>query len=383
MTNKSPAFGLLGPLQMSVDGTAVPLGSPKQRAVLAALLMNRNRPVAVESLIAAVWGEEPPSEARTNIHVYVSNLRRLLGTAGVDARELLEKRSPGYRLNVEDADVDLGRFIREKMAGVQAAAAGRFEDGSRHFSAALAEWRGPVLEDIRAFEFSEIFAVALTEDKIAAHTARAQAEIACGRAEAVVGELETLVADHPYREPAWAQLMTAYYLAGRQSDALEAYSRLRATLADELGIDPNPTLRDLQERILRQEPLDVEQSARQTADETLVSMVHRRSSGGSVARLRTASGQCHPMKGSATRIGRLPDNDIVLADAKASRYHAVIIDTGTSFVINDAGSANGVEVNHQRILGSAILADGDHIQIGDTEFTFELHEGDAEPVAAT
>ena len=136
------------------------------------------------------------------------------------------------------------------MAEVQAAAAGRFEDGSRHFSAAFAEWRGPVLEDIRAFEFSEIFAVALTEDKIAAHTARAQAEIACGRAEAVVGELETLVADHPYREPAWAQLMTAYYLAGRQSDALEAYSRLRATLADELGIDPNPTLRDLQERIL-------------------------------------------------------------------------------------------------------------------------------------
>jgi DNA-binding SARP family transcriptional activator len=216
MTHKSPAFGLLGPLQMSVDGTAVPLGSPKQRAVLAALLINRNRPVAVESLIAAAWGEEPPSEARTNIHVYVSNLRRLLGTAGVDARGLLEKRPPGYRLNVIDADVDLERFIREKSAGVQAAAAGRFEEASRRFSAALAEWRGSVLEDLREFQFVEAFAVALAEDKMAAHTARAQAEIACGRSEAVIGDLESLVAEYPYREPMWAQLMTAYYLAERQ-----------------------------------------------------------------------------------------------------------------------------------------------------------------------
>ena len=131
---------------MSVDSDVVPVGTPKQRAVLAALLISRNRSVAAESLISAVWGDEPPPEARGNIHVYVSNLRRLIGTAGAaDPRAVLEKLASGYRLNVADGDVDLGRFIRARTAGVEAAAAGRFEQASRHFSAALAEWRGGCL----------------------------------------------------------------------------------------------------------------------------------------------------------------------------------------------------------------------------------------------
>jgi SARP family transcriptional regulator, regulator of embCAB operon len=375
VAQKGPVFGLLGPLQMSVDGAAVPVGTPKQRAILAALLMNRNRPVAADSLINAVWGENPPSEARRNIHVYVSNLRRLLGTAGIaHPRTVLEKVSSGYRLNAADGDVDLGRFIREKTAGVEASAAGHFEDASRHFSAALAEWRGGCLEDLRDFEFVEVFATALMEDNIAAQTARAQAEMACGRAETVIAVLEGLVTEHPYREPVWAQLMTAYYLAARQSDALDAYQRLKHILADDLGIDPNAALSDLHGRILRQEPLDVKQAIRTTAAETMVSMAHRNAVGKSsaAARLRATSGQCYPLTGAATRVGRLSDNDIVLKDAKVSRYHAVIIDTGTSYVINDAGSANGVELKHERIRGSAPLADGDHIRIGNSEFIFEL-----------
>ena len=102
-----------------------------------------------------------------------------------------------------------------------------------------------------------------------AHTARAEAEIACGRGYAVIGELESLTAEHPYREPLWAQLITAYYLAERQSEALDAYQRLKTTLADDLGIDPGPTVRALHERILRQEPLDVKKAARTTAVHTV------------------------------------------------------------------------------------------------------------------
>ena len=257
----SSGFGLLGPLQLTLDGASVPLGGPKQRVILATLLMNRNRPVAVESLIAAAWDDEPPAEARTNIHVYVSNLRRLFAKVGADDRVSLEKQSPGYRLNVDDSDVDVGRFLRENDAGVRAASARNFEEASRYLSAALAEWRGPVLDDLRQFQFAETFAVAMTEHKLTAHAALAQAEIACGRAATVIAGLESLVAEHPYREPVWAQLIIAYYVAGRQSDALGAYRRLKDILADELGIDPNATLRELHAQILRQERLGVEESA--------------------------------------------------------------------------------------------------------------------------
>src|SRR5262249_38121459 len=158
---------------------------------------------------------------------------------------------PGYQLSVADADCDVGRFIAQKALGLQAAAAGRFEDASNHLHAALGEWRGPVLDDLRDFVFVDAFATMLLEEKVAAHTARAEAEIACGRAGAVIGELEALTAEHPYREPLWAQLITAYYVTERQSDALGAYRRLKAILADGLGIDPGPTVSALHERILR------------------------------------------------------------------------------------------------------------------------------------
>ena len=150
---------------------------------------------------------------------------------------------PGYRLNVAETACDIGRFIIGKSAGVQAAAAGRFEAASTHLSAALAEWRGPVLDDLRDFQFVDAFSTALIEDKVLAHTALAEAEIACGRGYGVIGELEALTGEHPYREPLWAQLITAYYLVERQSDALAAYRRLKETLAEDLGIDPGPTMR--------------------------------------------------------------------------------------------------------------------------------------------
>jgi SARP family transcriptional regulator, regulator of embCAB operon len=117
MGNAGRGFGVLGPLQLNAGGTAVPLGAPKQRAVLAMLVINRNRPVSVESLINAVWNQSPVPAARTSIHSYVSNLRRLLWGAGYDPNEVLASAPPGHQLSVADADCDLGRFITEKTAG--------------------------------------------------------------------------------------------------------------------------------------------------------------------------------------------------------------------------------------------------------------------------
>jgi DNA-binding SARP family transcriptional activator len=374
MANSAVQFGLLGPLQMIADGSDIPLGAAKQRAVLALLLINRNRPVAIDSLLDAAWRGRPPPEARASLHTYVSNLRRLLSKVGVDPAAVLVSAQPGYRLNVPDAACDIGRFITEQTAGMRAAAEGRFEHASSHLSAALAEWRGPVLDDLRDFEFVEAFAAALGEDKLVAQTMRAEAEIACGRSRSIISELEALAAEQPYREPLWAQLITAYYLTERQYDALEAYRRLKTTLADDLGIDPGPTLRALHERILRQEPLEVKQVARATAKRVVATLERRtraaQQSAG--AHLRDGEGRRYPLRGAATRIGRLPDNDIVLDDATVSRYHAMIVDTGTIFVITDLRSANGVTVADNRIRGSATLTDGDRIRVGDHEFTFEI-----------
>jgi SARP family transcriptional regulator, regulator of embCAB operon len=371
-------FGVLGPLQMSVGDALVPLGTPKQRAVLAVLIVNANRPVDIDVLIGAAWNQRPPAGARATLHAYISNLRRLMSSAGVD-RALLASAPPGYRLAIGQHQYDLGRFRAEKDAGLHAAAAGEFEQASRQMSDALAQWRGPFLEDLRDFQFVETLATAFDEEKVVAHTAHVEAEIACGRSHAVIIELETLIAEHPYREPLWAQLITAYYLADRQSDALDAYLRLKTRLAEDLGIDPGPKLRALYEQVLRQEPVDVRRAAQAHAEDTIASSVAvegdatavRSPDTKPVAALRGADGQLYMLAGQATRIGRNADNDIVLSDVKVSRHHAVITASGTAFVITDLGSVNGVRVREERIDPSAELFDGDRIRIGDQEFTLE------------
>jgi hypothetical protein len=174
------------------------------------------------------------------------------------------------------------------------------------------------------------------------------------------------------------QLMTAYYLAERQSDALDAYQRLKSTLAEDLGIDPGPSVRVLHERILRQEPLNVRKTAQTTAVHSNNKIDMRAAVGTQTitAHLRAVlgptKGSSHPLLAGATRIGRLVDNDVVLDDASVSRHHAVIIDTGTSYVITDLRSANGVDVGGVRIRGTAMLGDGDRVRICDHEFVFEI-----------
>jgi DNA-binding SARP family transcriptional activator len=378
MSNSGLGFGVLGPLLVTAHGIRVSLGAAKQRAVLAMLVINRNRPVSVDSLIDAVWGEDPVPAARTSIQSHISTLRRMLQSAGADPYTVLASAPPGYQLSIADTDCDVGRFTAEKAAGVRAAAAGRFEDASNHLHAALGEWRGPVLDDLRDYPFVDAYAAMLLEEKVAAHTARAEAEIACGRAGAVIGELEALTAEHPYREPLWAQLITAYYVTERQSDALGAYRRLKTTLADGLGIDPGPTLTALHERILRQEPVVAIRSTMTTHKQSIYNTESdiTLASAYAVAWLRDKSGREYPLNGASIRIGRHSDNDIVLGDdTDVSRYHAVIIDTGAGFVIHDSKSTNGVEVQRRRVRGSSPLADGDLIRIGNTEFTFEIRPG--------
>lgn len=375
MPQNSIQIGILGPCEMRIGDAAVPLGSFKQRAVLAMLVIHRNRAVGIDELIGAVWGDAPHSGARAALHTYVSNLRGLMAGEGIDTHAILARTPPGYRLSLVDDDCDVGRFSAERSSGVHELAAGRFEQASDRLLVALSQWRGPVLDDLRDCTFFDVFATALAEEKLMTQTLRAEAEIACGRAYSVIGELESLASAHPYREPLWAQLITAYYLAQRQSDALDAFHRLRTALDADLGIDPGQALQALHMRILRQEPLDAANVHRLHADETIEAALGQlpptaERTDGPV--LRGADGHLYPLRAMNTRIGRNPDNNVVLADAKVSRHHAAIIDTGSSFVIADLNSTNGVYVRDRRIHPSATLSNGDLIRIGDQEFTFDI-----------
>ncbi|BAW09824.1 BTAD domain-containing putative transcriptional regulator [Nocardia seriolae] len=366
--------GVLGPVQLTIGGVEQQLGGPKQRAVLAYLTINANRPVSVEALASAVWEDNPPPDGRVSLHAIVSNLRKPLRDGGIDARNMLQHMGTGYRIVVEDTACDVFRFRARRENGLRALAAGRFSAATDILSDALAQWRGPVLSDLRGLGFADAYAVALDDERIGVIEARAESDIAQGRAENVVSELNLLVRDHPLRESLWEQLITALYMTGRQSDALEAARRLRNILAEELGIDPGHRIRELESRILRQDPLSVRAVA--AASATRATTIVDRSWHEPQALLRDRFGHVYPVVGSTTRIGRLSDNDIALPDGRVSRHHALIIDNGHTWVVKDLQSSNGVFINGSRVLDSGLLCDGALLRIGDTELVFVLVRDD-------
>jgi DNA-binding SARP family transcriptional activator len=376
MTEKARVgFAVLGSVRMTVNGAPLKLGTPKQRAVLATLIINRNHPVGFDTLIADAWEDRPPRNPAASVHTYVAQLRKLLKDAGLDPAGVLANAAPGYQLNVADLGCDIDRFAAKHAAGVQAAAAGRFEQARMHLGAALAEWKGRVLADLRDLQFAQVFAAAVDRDRLTAIDAWAEAEIACGRAQHVLAELEGLVAEHPYEEPVWAQLITALYLTDRQNDALAACRRLRKVLDDDLGLQPGSRIQDLEERILRQQPLDVKQAAQSAAIDTLTLTSHpsiRAPDPVSAYLVDATTGERHPLTSGVTKIGRLEDNDVVLADVDVSRHHGAVVDTRTSYLMVDMHSRNGIEVDGQRINTTALLADGSVITIGKHRYTFEI-----------
>jgi predicted ATPase/DNA-binding SARP family transcriptional activator len=227
-------FRILGPLEVSSDGETLDPGGPKQKALLALLLLEANRVVARDRLIDALWEEKPPETAAKALHVYVSQLRKVLG------KERLETRAPGYVLRLDPDELDAEQFSRLQ------------EDG--RFDEALALWRGPALSDFRLQRFAQTEIARLEETRLTCLESRIEQDLEAGRHVDLVSELERLVAEHPLRERLRRQLMLALYRSGRQADALEVYQQGRAALVEELGIEPGRPLRDLQQAILNQDP---------------------------------------------------------------------------------------------------------------------------------
>jgi predicted ATPase/DNA-binding SARP family transcriptional activator len=242
-------FGILGPFEVADDdGRGVALGGHRQRALLAILLLHAGEVVSSDRLIEELWGGRPPATAVKTVQVYVSKLRKALGD------RVLVTRSGGYMLDIKPVDVDVGRF--QALVGEAHGALQRRDPrgAAESLRAGLALWRGPPLSDFAYEPFAQGEIARLDEARLVALEDRVDAELELGEHASLVGELEALVLTHPLRERMHGQLMLALYRAGRQADALEAYQRARTYLADELGLEPGPALRDLQSQILDQAP---------------------------------------------------------------------------------------------------------------------------------
>jgi DNA-binding SARP family transcriptional activator len=244
-------FRILGPVEAAANGERLRLGGPKQRALLALLLLHANEVVSRDRIIDELWGERPPTTVATALNVYVSKLRKILGSAG--AQDILETQEPGYMLRVASGQLDAHRFDELAAAGRRALEAGDQDEASAKLDEALSLWRGRALDDLPEEEFARRAGERLEEARLAALMDRIEAELARGHASDLVGQLETLASEHPFQERLWAELMLALYRSGRQADALGAYRRARERL-DELGIEPSRELKELQAQILRQDP---------------------------------------------------------------------------------------------------------------------------------
>jgi DNA-binding SARP family transcriptional activator/CheY-like chemotaxis protein len=249
-------FRLLGRVEAYRDGQPVETGGPKQRAVLASLLLRVGRVVSVEQLIDDLWSDRPPARAAATVQVFVSQLRRALEperARGAAARVLVTA-SPGYLLDVEPAAVDAHAFTELVARGREALAGGDPGRAAELLLRAEAMPRGPVMADVPATPFVEAAGARLTELRLGAVEDRIDAELALGRHAALVAELEQMARRHPLRERPRAQLMIGLYRCGRQAEALASYRETRALLRDELGIEPGARLRELEQAVLRQDP---------------------------------------------------------------------------------------------------------------------------------
>jgi DNA-binding SARP family transcriptional activator len=241
-------YRILGPLEVADGERIVPIGAGRPRALLVLLLLHPNQAVATDRLIDELWGETPPATAAKILQNTVSQLRRALGEGA------LVTEARGYALKLARGAVDVDVFERAVAEARAAGAAGDPARASAGFAHALALWRGPALGELASEPFARAEAARLEERRAVVFEERVDADLALGRHEDLVGELEAAIALAPLRERRRAQLMLALYRSGRQAEALGAYRDARRVLVAELGLEPGPDLQRLESAILQQDP---------------------------------------------------------------------------------------------------------------------------------
>ncbi|GHH72101.1 SARP family transcriptional regulator [Streptosporangium violaceochromogenes] len=248
-------FCVLGTLRVFDGNREVTPTAPKLRQVLTFLLLRRNNIVQTNELIDELWGESPPSSALSTLQTYIYKLRKILSNDRVDSfEEILQTQSWGYMLTVDPDDLDLDQFERLLRDGVAALKKNDTEKAAENLADALSLWRGPALADVAAGNLLSAYAASLEESRLRALELRIESDLHLGRHREVVGELKHLVSTHALHEAFYAQLMTALHHSGRRSEALEVYQRLRATLIEEVGIEPCTDSQQLHQSLLSAEP---------------------------------------------------------------------------------------------------------------------------------
>ena len=251
---------MLGPLRVEVGGRPVDVGGPSPRRLLATLVAFAGEVVSIDTLVDAVWGEDPPRSAVKTLRSHVARLRVALDTGHPSPHGrrgesgVIVTAPPGYRLVVPPEAVDAHLFVELVRRAGRAVDQAALSEADRLLTEAFGLWRGPPYAEFSDLDVGVAEARRLEEVRLTGLETRLEAGLLAGRHAEVVAEAEALCATHPLRERFWAQLVTALYSSGRQADALAAYERVRARLADEVGADPGPALRGLQQRLLRQDP---------------------------------------------------------------------------------------------------------------------------------
>ena len=236
------------------DSGELRLGGRKQRSVLAILLLHPNQVVPVDEIARGLYGDEMPATAVAQVRDHISQLRKLFAGAADANGSLLVTRPPGYVLRLAPDQLDASFFERRTSEAAAALAHGDAELAAEGLRTALALWRGPPLAEFVYDAFAQPAIARLEELRLIALEERIAADLALGRDGAVVSELEALVKEHPLREQFRIQLMLALYRSGRQAEALDVYQENRRLLLDELGIEPSEEIRELEGKILRQDP---------------------------------------------------------------------------------------------------------------------------------
>jgi predicted ATPase/DNA-binding SARP family transcriptional activator len=244
-------FRVLGPLEVVAGGQQLDLGTPRQRSLLGLLLVHVGEVISYDRLLEDLWDSDPPATARHTLQGYVHRLRRVLAA---DAWRLTT-RPPGYQLKVATGELDAQRFQDLATAGRRALVRDDPKAAADQLAVGLGLWRGPLLADLGEVAALAPERVRLEALRLTALEDRIEADLALGGHGGLVAELEALLADQPYRERLWGQLMLALYRSGRQADALQAFHRARQVLDADLGIEPSRWLRRRQEQILLQDPV--------------------------------------------------------------------------------------------------------------------------------
>ena len=249
-------FGVLGPLEVRATDGLVHVGGPQIRALLALLLVRPGHVMSLSTLVASLWSSDAPPSAERTARTYMSRLRLALAPlAGrTPAGPLIVTAPPGYLLRADPMSVDASLFEQLALAGRRALSRDDPQAARSHLRNALRLWRGDAYAEFADVPVLRAEASRLEELRLSAVENRLQSELAMGLGPDLVAELDGLVTAHPLRERLWVQYMTALYRSGRQAEALSAYQRARALLADELGLEPSVELAETHRRILAQDP---------------------------------------------------------------------------------------------------------------------------------